>query len=75
MTGSELRQRRTCKGITLREVAKESGVAVSYISVLESDERVQEYRQRVAETIDAMEARQFKRPGRRRKWAQEHPAA
>lgn len=70
MTGKELRRLRSSKGITLREAAKASGVAISYISVLESDERVQQYRQRIAETIRTMEARQFKSPGRPRKWGQ-----
>ncbi len=67
MTGKELLALRTARGLNQAAVAAESGVAVSYISLLESDERVEEYRQRIATTIRDMRPRKPAKRGATRK--------
>lgn len=75
MTGKELHDLRTLYGVSQIEVADASAIAVNFVGLLENDERIAEYRDRIAATIRTMTPRAPKRPGRKRKNTQLAPLA
>ena len=49
-TGTRIRMLRTVKGLTQNALAERSGIAVNYISTIESD-AISRYEQRLLETL------------------------
>jgi len=67
MTGRELLELRKQYGVSQVQVADVSEIASNYLSLLESDERIAEYRERAATAIRSMGPRKPAKRGRSRR--------
>ena len=54
MTGKELLAKRVAKGLSQAAVSVESGVPLSYLTLLENDERLEEYRRLVDVAVEKL---------------------
>jgi len=54
MTGKAILEKRVAKGLSQAAVSVESGVPLSYLTLLENDERLEEYRKQIAAAIEKL---------------------